>query len=181
MTDKIVKKQLADLGFETNEPAPIAPVPEPYVPSDRINKKPNPRIKRRDPDLFDMPDIPPFLDRRKTKIEPDTRAKDWKPTPVVQSAYCKALTERLNEVRLRIQENKGSPDAVIEPSDLDIIVNNLHEQLGNMMEHAGFIYQTGEASQRMKSFLRTFLLSNCKVYNGSMYRYPLEKGANNGR
>lgn len=175
--NKIVDNELAKLGFETKKEQP----PQVIAPSPVSNPIKPKRIVQKSPDLFGVPDIPEFLDRRKTKVEPDVRGKDWKPTPVVQSSYCTALTDRLNEVRVRVQHNKGSANAVIETSDLDIIVNNLHEQLGNMMEHAGFIYMSGDASLRLKDYLRMYLLTNCKVYNGAMYRYPLENVKRNAK
>lgn len=162
MTDKIVKKQLAELGFETNEPAPIAPVPEPYVPSDRI-KKPNPRIKRRDPDLFDMPDIPPFLDRRKPplkRIEPKT---DWQPTPPVGNADMLAK----HRAKFEVYDNVSTHIAY---DDWCKLVDAVHVEFGNVLEHLGLVWLGGNASEKAKMMLWQAIRDNTKHYDGNMYR-----------
>jgi hypothetical protein len=160
MTDKIIQKQLAELGFETKQPAPVAPVVEPYVPSDRIKRPPNPRIKRRDPDLFEMPDIPPFLDRRKTKIEPRT---DWQPTPPVGNADMLAKHRAKFEVYDITATHMGYDDWCK-------VVDAVHVELGNVLEHLGLIWLGGNASNKAKLLLWQAIRDNTKHYDGNMYR-----------
>lgn len=170
MTDKIVKKQLAELGFETNEPAPIAPVPEPYVPSDRIKRKPNPRIKRRDPDLFDMPDIPPFLDRRKTKIAPTKsfsdaveRFQNWQPTPPVGNA------DNLAKHRASfVVQDLTSVDIAYD--DWRKLLDAAHVELGNVLEHLGLVWSGGKECEDAKDLLWQIIRDKTKHYDGNMYR-----------
>ena len=165
--NKIIDAELANLGFtqpEQEQAVPPAPAPS----------KPNKRVIKKSPDLFDMPDIPDFLVRDK---KPDTRTTEWKPTPVVQTTHCEALQSKLTDIRLRVEQNSGSPDAVIDTADLNELTEALSRNMGDMMEHAGFIHISGDAALRLKEYIRMYLLTNCKVYNGSMYRYPVEKGA----
>lgn len=170
--NKIVDNELAKLGFGTQEEqAPL----EVLAPTVSKPTKPK-RIVQKSPDLFDVPDIPEFLDRRKTKVA-DKRGDNWLPKAVLQSASCVSLQNRLAEIRKGVEQNQGSPDAIIETKDLDDLTDIITKQLGDMLEHAGFIYISGDAALRLKQYIRMYMLTNCKVYNGSMYRYPLERGA----
>jgi len=167
--NKIIDNELAKLGFETKKEQPpqvIAPSPV----SKPIKPK---RIVQKSPDLFGVPDIPEFLDRRKTKVA-DKRGDNWLPKAVLQSASCVSLQNRLAEIRKSVEQNQGSPDAIIETKDLDDLTDIITKQLGDMFEHAGFIYISGDAALRLKQYIRMYLLTNCKVYNGAMYRYPVE-------
>lgn len=178
MTDKIIEQQLAELGIPSNKPEKkfvpsTKTVGELYEEAVAENKRAGnikSRIKRR-PDLFDMPDIPPALDRRTPEPKAET---EWKPSPVVQSGRCRELHGRLTELRTAMAKNTGQAHANIKSKDLDELTDILSRNLGDLMEHAGFIHISGDAALRFKDYIRMYLLTNCKVYNGDMYRYPVE-------
>lgn len=143
-----------------------------------VIEKPKPVEKPTKVDTSSDLDIPDFLDRRKTRVKEakkfkrDTRNIDWKPTPVVQTVYCKALESRLHEVKNSIVHEAETANAWVPDQSLDLLAKTMHEQLGNMLEHAGFIYSSGIHAQHFRNLIQEFVFSNCRAYNGHMYRQP---------
>lgn len=149
-----------------------------------VIEKPKPVEKPTKVDTSSDLDIPDFLDRRKTRVKEtkefnkfnkfkrDTRNIDWKPTPVVQTVYCKALESRLHEVKDSIVHEAETANAWVPDQSLDLLAKTMHEQLGNMLEHAGFIYSSGVHAQHFRNLIQEFVFSNCRAYNGHMYRQP---------
>ena len=127
----------------------------------------------------EMPPIPDFLDRRKTRIA-DTRQKSWKPTtsrvPSPESWKKDDVITKLDELRESSFEClTGSPDATIEKQKLDDIVSIITTDLGNALEHTGLVYKYGTSPSRLRDALREFILSETKYNNGSMYRQVVSK------
>ena len=127
----------------------------------------------------DMPELPDFLDRRRTRVS-DTRQKSWKPTtsrvPSPESWQKDDVIAKLDELRESSFEClSGSPDATIEKQKLDDIVSIITTDLGNALEHAGLVYKYETSPSRLRDALREFILSETKYNNGSMYRRVVTK------
>lgn len=148
ITNTITDKTLEDLGvIEAPKPAPEA----------------------------DNLDIPEFLDRRKTKVA-DARAKNWVPKTqraVTPADWKKdAVLELLDDIRKEAFEtNQGEADATISKEHLAQIVHIVATDIANGLEHAGLVYMDSEAPAMLRELLSTFIQSQTKHYNGSMYRY----------
>ena len=147
LTKTVVDSQLNEFGIETKKPVESTPV--------EITK---PHSEGQ----LDL-EIPSFLDRRKTtvkepkKFKRDTRNIDWKPTPVVQTVYCKALESRLHEVKDSIVHESETANAWVPDQSLDLLAKTMHEQLGNMLEHAGFVYSGGVHAEHFRNLIKEFV------------------------
>lgn len=120
-------------------------------------------------------DIPEFLDRRKTKIA-DARAKKWIPKTqraVKPSDWTKdAVLGLLDDIRKEAFEtNQGEADATISKEHLAQIVHLVATDVANGLEHAGLVYMDSQAPHMLREVIATYIQSQTKHYNGSMYRY----------
>lgn len=141
ITETIVDKTLQDLGVVK---APIKPI----VPTPPIRKT-------------------KVLDARDKSWTPKTsRAvspEDWKKDTVL------ALLDTIRKDAF--EASKGEADAVISQKHMSQIVHLVATDVANGLEHAGLVYMDGEAPAMLKKLLTTFITSQTKHYNGSMYRF----------
>ena len=136
-----------------------------------VEKKEPKKVDKRD----EMPPIPDFLDRRKTRIA-DARQKSWTPqtsrAPSPESWVKDDVIAKLDELRKDSFDcAKGSPDAVIDGKKLDDIVSILSTDLANALEHTGLVYQSQSSPSRLRDYIREFILAETKYNNGDMYRF----------
>lgn len=158
ITNEITSNELAKLGIETEKPKPVA--------------KPKTIKREVQATMFDeMPDIPDFLDRRKTTI--DDRHKKWTPMPKPTSIKPERgdLKARLDSLRLQFVAKSGQADAVIEKDVIEAMAAEITTEFGDMLECCGLIYSTGDSASKLRQLLMDFMTMHTKHYNGQMYRY----------
>jgi hypothetical protein len=122
-----------------------------------------------------VPTYNPVQTSRKTKVL-DARDKSW--TPKTSRAVSPedwkkdTVLELLDTIRKdAFESSKGEADAVISQKHMAQIVHLVATDVANGLEHAGLVYMDGEAPAMLRKLLTTFITSQTKHYNGSMYRF----------
>jgi len=158
-TDKIANAELEKLGFKNEAPKQDGAM--------------NNFTKKKSADLFDMPDIPPSLDRRSYV---STSKKDYRHKQHLPKVVTGRSTPQKQDIICSEMCAVGSgwvstgAETLIPQEDLDHIVSILSTNMGNIIEHAGLINKDSKASERLRSLLSAYLRTQTKHYNGSMYR-----------
>ena len=125
----------------------------------------------------DVPDIPAFLDRRQTHVQPTTarrapvsksKAKTWSSTSREQyrQAHPSAQTpssasKPMIDIKLNVLSKMatlGQVDAVFTPDQFDEVVHTVGRYMGDVLEGAGFVYKHGASdSAELRRLLGEFM------------------------
>lgn len=169
---KIGQSELEKLGITIDKPKPKQEEKSPsdclFFPDTDNNTQTN---------LFGMDDslddIPAFLDRRpKKKKARETQAVSRR-TEVV-TARKNAWTDddlcsEMEEIRERMSTGE-SGETHVSKADFNRIAYLLKTNIGNIIEHAGFVYKDGSRSVILQDLLSDFIFENCYHRNLSEHK-----------
>ena len=120
----------------------------------------------------DLNEIPPFLDRRPTKKT--TLASQPGPsrrTEVVTARKNKWTDDDLCREMEELRENFeiDEHNCYVPKNDLNRIAYLLKTNIGNIIEHGGFIYKSGESAMILQDLLCDFIKNQCLSHKEDEY------------
>ena len=171
---KIGQSELEKLGITIDKPKPKQEEKSPsdclFFPDTDNNTQTN--LFGMDTDSLD--DIPAFLDRRPKKKRQARQSQAVSRRTEVVTARKNAWTDddlcsEMEEIRERMSTGENG-ETHVSKADFNRIAYLLKTNIGNIIEHAGFVYKDGSRSVILQDLLSDFIFENCYHRNLSEHK-----------
>ena len=125
-------------------------------------------------DTDSLDDIPAFLDRRPKKKRQARQSQAVSRRTEVVTARKNAWTDddlcsEMEEIRERMSTGENG-ETHVSKADFNRIAYLLKTNIGNIIEHAGFVYKDGSRSVILQDLLSDFIFENCYHRNLSEHK-----------